>query len=196
MEPDGNVSIEVVTNDNKKQMKKIIYNIMFCAIAGIVNAQVSIGGKLNVDGASTLLDFNSISSNTNGIILPAVDDTANALNSVTSDNNGTFLFDKSNNRVRMYENSTWVNLSDQGVSSSIVPNASDESNSNSGVIVGAETSNAKGVFILEASDKAMILPKIANPHLTVKSPYPGMLCYDTVGRAIAVFDGNVWSYWK
>ncbi|WP_120214004.1 hypothetical protein [Epilithonimonas arachidiradicis] len=177
-------------------MKKIIYNIMFCAIAGIVNAQVSIGGKLNVDGASTLLDFNSISSNTNGIILPAVDDTANALNSVTSDNNGTFLFDKSNNRVRMYENSTWVNLSDQGVSSSIVPNASDESNSNSGVIVGAETSNAKGVFILEASDKAMILPKIANPHLTVKSPYPGMLCYDTVGRAIAVFDGNVWSYWK
>lgn len=175
-------------------MKNKIYNIIFCAVAVIVNAQVSMGGKLNVDGASAILDFNDLTSNTNGIILPAVDDTTNAFNSITSANNGTFLFDKSNNRVRMYENNIWVNLTDEGASSSIIPNTSDESGS--GVIMGSETTDAKGILILEAADKALILPKIANPHLTVKSPYPGMLCYDTVGRAIAVYDGNVWSYWK
>lgn len=177
-------------------MRKIIYNIIFCVIAGNVSAQISMGGKLSVDGISTILDFNSTTSNTNGIILPAVDDTTNAFNTLISANNGTFLFDKSNNRVRMYENNIWVNLTDAGTSSSIIPNTSDEPDSQAGVIMGSETSDAKGILILEAGDKALILPKIANPHLTVKSPYPGMLCYDTVGRAIAVYDGNVWSYWK
>ena len=42
----------------------------------------------------------------------------------------------------------------------------------------------------------MVLPHVTNPHLTVKSPYPGMMCYDTVKKAVAVFDGTVWNYWK
>ena len=96
----------------------------------------------------------------------------------------------------MYENNTWVDLTDVGDQSSVIPNLSDDSSQNQGVIIGSETSDAKGVLVLESSDKALILPRISSPHLTVKSPYPGMLCYDTVGLALAIFDGKVWSYWK
>jgi hypothetical protein len=57
-------------------------------------------------------------------------------------------------------------------------------------------SNAKGVLVLESADKAMILPKITNPHTTVKNPYPGMMCYDLTSKSLAVFDGANWNYWK
>lgn len=177
-------------------MKKIFLGIIFCfAITPIVNGQVAIG-KQTVDGSSTILDFNSTSSNTQGIILPSVNNTALALSSSPTYNNGTFVFDKSDSTIKMYENNSWKNLSDTGNAVAIAVNSSEESSALQGVVIGSDTSNAKGILVLEYQDKSMILPKIANPHTAVKSPYPGMMCYDTVGKAIALFDGNAWNYWK
>lgn len=48
----------------------------------------------------------------------------------------------------------------------------------------------------ESTDKAMILPRIKAPHLNVKSPYPGMMCYDTETQSVALFDGRFWNYWR
>ncbi|WP_148043492.1 hypothetical protein [Chryseobacterium sp. G0240] len=62
--------------------------------------------------------------------------------------------------------------------------------------MGASTSSAPGVLVLESANKALILPKVAAPHLNVKNPYPGMICYDTASKSMAVFDGLKWSYWK
>lgn len=62
--------------------------------------------------------------------------------------------------------------------------------------MGAKESAADGVLVLESTNRALVLPHVTNPHLTVKSPYPGMMCYDTVKKAVAVFDGTVWNYWK
>lgn len=160
-----------------------------------LSAQVAIG-KENVEGASTLLDFESGSDNYRGIILPAVDDLSAALASEPTHNNGTFLFDKSDNKIKMYEKGIWVALSDEGNSAALLVNENEESAENNGVIIGAETSSSKGVMVLESEDKALVLPKIANPHLTVKSPYPGMICYDTESKSLALFDGAVWNYWK
>ena len=42
----------------------------------------------------------------------------------------------------------------------------------------------------------MILPKVNQPEINVKSPYPGMICYDTASKTVAIFDGKVWNYWK
>lgn len=151
-------------------------------------SQVAIG-KTDVMGTSTLLDFES---DFKGIILPSV--SLDDVPALGAENNGTFLYDLDTETVQMFENETWIPLTDPGDASAITINNSTETGN--GAIIGAETTSALGVLILESSDQAMILPKIPNPHLTVKSPYPGMMCYDTVGKALAVFDGSVWNYWK
>ena len=171
--------------------------ISFILIAAFANAQVSIGGKQSVEGTTTILDFNNVADNTKGIILPAIQNRSTALATNASQNNGTFFFEKDTNKVMMYEGEKWVELnSKEGSQNGLIINDSTELTENHGAIIGAETSAAKGVLILESADKAMILPKIANPHDTVKNPYPGMICYDTASDTLAVFDGLVWNYWK
>lgn len=172
-------------------MKNTLIIMALCSLASFVSGQVAIG-KENINGSSTLLDFDDASTNFKGIILPALD----AIPVLTAANNGTFLFDRSDNKIKMYENGIWVALSGTGNSTQIATNSSIESASSQGVIIGATTSSANGILVLESADKAMILPKISNAHTTVKTPYPGMMCYDTVSKALAVFDGNVWNYWK
>ncbi|PWN67783.1 hypothetical protein [Chryseobacterium oncorhynchi] len=151
-------------------------------------AQVALGKQV-VDGASTVLDFNNSSGNTKGLILPAT----SGLPTGTLVN-GTFVFDVTDNKVKVYENDVWKPLSDAGNSSAVVANNSAEVGK--GVIIGASSSVADGVLVLESADKAMVLPQIANPHVNVKSPYPGMMCYDTTSKTLAIFDGTVWNYWK
>ena len=176
-------------------MKKIIFSITFCSLATFASAQVAIG-KESINGTSTILDFNNTSDNFRGIILPTVENTSKSLASTTPENNGTFLFDKSDKKLKMYENDAWIELSGEGDDSNLLVNTTDENYQEQGVIIGSGASNAKGVLVLEATDKAVILPKIANPHTTVKSPYAGMMCYDTASKTLAVFNGSVWNYWK
>lgn len=169
-------------------MKNIIYSCLILAAAVPVSAQVAIG-KTNVTGTSTLLDFES---DFRGIILPAV--SMGDVPSLNQNNNGTLLYDLDSQTVQMFENEMWVPLSDTGDASAITVNPAIETGD--GAIIGDDTTDALGVLVMEAPDKAMILPKVADPHLTVKSPYPGMICYDTTSKTIAVFDGAVWNYWK
>ena len=182
-------------------MNKYIYTALLISMVTLVNAQVSIGGKQAVEGTATILDFNSplstdtnstTNDNTNGIILPAVKEVA----LVTSPSNGTFIYDHKAKIVKMREGDVWVSLSEEGNNQQIEVNTSADLNANQGAIIGSQTSAAKGVLVLESADKAMILPRIANPHLNVKRPYPGMMCYDTVRKSLAVFDGTNWNYWK
>lgn len=177
-------------------MKKIIFTAFLSFLAMDLMAQVAIG-KTSVTNASSILEFDNSTANTKGIILSGVENVNNALSSLPISNNGTFLFDKSDNRIKMYEKNTWVSLSDMpGNSSAIIANTTSESTNQQGVIIGDTTTQAKGILVLEATDKAMVLPWIQNPHTEVKNPYPGMMCYDTASRTLAVFDGSVWNYWK
>ncbi len=172
-------------------MKKYIILSLFCSLVlNTVQAQVAIG-KSSIQGVSTLMEFDQKPTNTNGIILPAV----KSLPTVTANDNGTFLFDRASKKVRMYENNQWIDLSENpGDTSQLVNNSTNEIGG--GVIIGADKTLAKGVLVLESANKAMVLPQIKDPHLTVKNPYPGMICYDTTLKTVAVFDGILWNYWK
>lgn len=158
----------------------IVFNSFF--------AQIAIG-KQTVDGNNTVLDFDNVPGNTKGLILPATSGfpTGTLVN-------GTVIFDVTDSKVKVYENDTWKSLSDAGNSSAVILNNSAETGK--GVIMGEAASTADGVLVLESQDKAMILPKVAQPHLSVKNPYPGMICYDTTSKTLAIFDGSVWNYWK
>ncbi|KAB1230853.1 hypothetical protein [Chryseobacterium viscerum] len=170
---------------------KNIRNISIAAALIAFNsvfAQIAIG-KQTIDGNSTVLDFDNVAGNTKGLILPAT----SGLPTGTLVN-GTLIFDVTDNKVKVYENDTWKSWSDAGNSSAVIVNNSAESGK--GVIMGEAASSADGVLVLESQDKAMILPKVATPHLNVKNPYPGMICYDITSKTLAIFDGSVWNYWK
>jgi len=180
-----------------------------CFLSFVVKAQVAIG-KDAVNGASTLLDFYSgdsedVVTNTRGIILPAVtslpDDPAN----------GTFVFDTTDNKVKVFylgisdgAEGNWYDLTEVGIDPQpgsfdypdTLTHLNNTADTGAGTVIGPESSTVDGVLILESDTKAMILPKIASPHLNVKSPYPGMMCYDTTTKALAVFDGSNWYFWR
>ncbi|MDV7699289.1 hypothetical protein N6B72_20405 [Chryseobacterium soli] len=166
-------------------MKKIIIATVIFAGFSCLTAQVGMG-KASVDG-DAILDFPL--SNT-GIILPMVD----ALPTGSAASNGTFLLDKTDLKIKMRENDLWVALSDAGSLTGTMPNASAEQGG--GVIIGAASSSAQGVLVLESASKALVLPKVNDPVTNMKSPIAGTMCYDTVSKTVAVFDGVKWSFWK
>jgi hypothetical protein len=167
-------------------MKKINFTLLFFAVCFTANAQVAIG-KTTVDG-SGILDF--ASGTTNGIILPIVE----TLPTASATQNGTFLMDKNDKKIKMCENGSWVELSDEGSVANYTFNTTAEAGD--GVIIGAEASTATGVLVLEANNKALILPHVAAPEANVKSPVAGMMVYDTTSKSVAIFDGLKWNYWK
>lgn len=153
-----------------------------------VNAQTAIE-KRTVTNASVVLDF--AAGTTKGIILPAV----TSLPATPA--NGTFLFDArpAEQKIKMFENGGWIELSASGDNTKVAPYSGTVDN-NRQTVIGARTTAVSGVLVLESADKAMVLPHVASPHLNVKSPLAGTMCYDTNRKALAVFDGKVWNYWK
>ncbi len=141
--------------------------------------------KHTVDGDG-ILDF--ASGTTKGIILPAI------ATLPATPANGTFLYDKNDQKVKMFQNGSWVNLTDQGNSTAVLPYSGTANGTQT--VIGAKSTTVSGVLVLESANKVLILPKIASPHLNVPGAYPGMMCYDTNAKALAVYDGTNWSYWK
>ncbi|WP_347219776.1 hypothetical protein [Chryseobacterium sp.] len=166
-------------------MKNIILLTGFLVI-NFTSAQVGIG-KETIDGDG-ILDF--ALNTTNGIMLPIVETLPG--DAVA----GTILMDKNDQTVKMKDHSAWVALSDTGSINNVTFNVNTEVSGPNRVIIGSSATSVPGVLVLESADKALILPKVADPHINVKSPYPGMICYDTVSKTMAVFDGLKWSYWK
>ena len=181
------------------------YILLLFLGGNFINAQVAIG-KSSLISISSIVEFggetatdssgDTETANFRGITLPGVTSSpAFAVTpSGTNPQNGTFLFDRQLMKVRMFENGNWIDMTDTGTVSGMIPSSGTETGK--GVIIGSSTSNAEGTLILESPNKALVLPHIKDPATKVKSPYQGMMCYDTVSNSIAIFDGVNWSYWK
>lgn len=167
-------------------MKKTIILISLIAFA-TAYSQVAIG-KTILESASSSLEFGN---ENRGMILPWVTNVSSLQNTV----NGTLVFDLSDKKVKSFQNNTWVDLS---VNTSGIADSSlqDDLNDNSSAktSIGTPTATA-GILVLEDNNKAMILPKVASPHLNIISPDAGMMVYDTVKKQLAVFNGSVWTFW-
>lgn len=165
-------------------IKKLYFTlIILLSLSTFCFSQVLIGK--NTAGNSVLLDF--ADGTTNGIVLPHV----NNITSITGATIGTLAFDKLTKKVYYFDGIQWVAINQE--EGQVVLNSEEkELGSDQGVIIGSEESDAKGVLILESSDKAMVLPKIYDPAKNVPSPYPGMMCYDTRGGHVYFFNGLTW----
>ncbi|KPE49153.1 hypothetical protein AOB46_21490 [Chryseobacterium indologenes] len=180
-------------------MKNIILTAVLC-FPSIIHSQVIIGkGKSAVTNPSVSLEFGDVlssgSGNINrGIVLPYVTSTNVDSNSV----NGTLIFDPIEKKVKIKQANSWFDLSygastANSIDTSIQTNKTE--NTNAKVSIGTPSSTP-GILVLEDVNKAMILPRITDPHINIVNPAPGMIVYDKIRKLLLVFNGTEWSFWK
>lgn len=171
-------------------MKKIIIAIAssFC---NLYFSQVAIS-KTSVSNPSVSLEF---ADGNKGIILPWVTSAA----SVTGAVDGTVIYDISDKKVKYRKSGIWIDLSidTTGVADTTLQNSKTEL-AGAKVIIGGNgsTDTTSGILVLADNNKAMVLPKMDNPHLVIVNPASGMMAYDTANHLFAVFNGTVWTFWE
>lgn len=168
--------------------------VIFCS--QLFFSQVIIGGTTGTasNKTSVLLEFEGQNK---GIILPYTRELPSA------PEEGTLVLDSSSPtaaRVRYY-NGSWMDLSgqDADVTSALAvqPTSSQVlEDSNAKTIIGANSSQADGVLVLESQTKALLLPSVESTD-AIPSPSPGMIVFINKAGAkrLAIFNGSKWSYW-
>lgn len=171
-------------------MKKI-FIFLVTIVSSKVYSQVAIG-KNSVSNGNVSLEFGD---DNKGLILPWVTSAA----SVTGVVNGTIIYDSTDKKVKYMKAGSWFDLSVDGngvVDTSLQDSKTEFSGAKAVIGSAGPTDTTPGVLVLSDIDKAMILPKVASPHLNIKNPSSGMMVYDTTARQLAVFNGTNWSFWK
>ena len=180
-------------------MKKILTALVF-TICKLSFSQVIIGDNVGTatDKTSVLLEFSSTQNK--GIILPYITDKT-GLNTP-----GSMILNATTPtaaKVEYYNGTTWVDLSGQAgdVTTALATQPpTSVSETDAKAIIGATSSTADGVLVLESNTKAMVLPTVADVQ-NIPSPSPGMMVYvagvsPTFYKRLAVFNGSRWSFWK
>lgn len=171
-------------------MKKIIFSLSVI-ISGLCAAQAGIDKRTSTN-TSVSLEFGE--GQNKGIILPYVTSTTDANTAGAVD--GTIILDRTNARIMAKQNGTWkdFSLANGSVNASIQTGLTD--NVALKTIIGKTSDTTPGVLVLAETNKAMILPKETNPHLSIKNPAAGMMVYDKASKSVAFFNGSVWTFWK
>lgn len=162
-----------------------------CANFALGQIRFSEEGK-EVSSPSVLLEFDDSATNIKGLLLPTV--TSLTETSVA----GTLLYDLEDFNFKIRTQEQWEDLTppQRSISTYIELSEGSDKHEAAGMIIGDETDESIGILVLATSDKAMVLPKITDPEMNVPYPYPGMICFDTTTKMLAMFDGNEWNYWE
>ncbi len=178
-------------------MKFTILTVAFLLGFAALSAQMAIG-KNSVDG-DAILDFEE---NLNlGIILPRV---------ITPDTNvvdGTIIYNTESFKIEVKKPDGWYDLSQKAKlidpATSALPfdptedgyDRLKEMQSTNGVILGENSFEKTGVLVLESKNKALVLPKMADPAANIVNPEAGTMAYDTESQSLCVFNGLEWTFW-
>ncbi len=184
------------------------YIISFLIAGMFCRSQVVIGDNpAALTNSSVSLEFKN--GENRGLVVPWVTSATNVTGAV----GGTIVFDISDKIFKYYkENPTaWVALSKNEntiIASTSVDttgtvdtslqgeNVTEKSDAKAMIGGNPANNNTPGVLVLGDPDKAMILPKVASPHLNIKNPATGMMVYDTSTDQLCIFNGKVWAFWK
>jgi hypothetical protein len=177
-------------NNENYKMKNISILMLIFSSCNLFS-QVAIG-KSSVTNNYVSLEFGN---ENRGLILPWVTSAASVNGAV----DGTFIFDASDKKIKYLKSGTWIDLSvdNTGTVNTTLQDSKTES-ANAKVVIGADGENntTPGILVLSDINKALVLPKVASPHINIINPSSGMLVYDTTSHQLAVFNGSVWSFWK
>ena len=172
-------------------MKKNIIISSFLLFSIFAFSQVAIG-KPSVTNTSVSLEFGD---GNKGLLLPWVTSAANVTGAV----DGTIIYDITDKKVKYRKSGNWFDLSVDTtgtVDTTLQDSLTEKPTAKVAIGVNGATDATQGILVLTDTDKAMILPKVASPHLNIINPSAGMLVYDTTAHQLAVFNGTVWSFWK
>jgi hypothetical protein len=179
---------------NINLMRNKMFTLMCVAISSFALAQVAIG-KNELTNTSVSLEFGPDTTEKKGIVLPWVTSDADVTDAV----DGTIVYDTSDYKVKYKKAGTWFDLSvdTNGTAITTLQDSKTEL-TNAKVAIGKDgaTDTTPGILVLTDTDKAMILPKVSEPHLNIKNPTAGTMVYDTKNRQLALFNGTNWSFWK
>ena len=176
----------------------------------------------SVTNPSISLEFYDNADNKKGLVLPwtsTVNNQPVAYNATTGAGyrgmqgtvvDGTIILDLSDKKVKYMRNGAWSSLTGalpltagatnyttfNAIDSSLQDGKKEETGSKAAIGNLAATNTTVGALVLTDTNKAMVLPKVASPHLNIKNPTPGMMAYDTTKKQLAVYNGTVWSFWK
>lgn len=184
-------------------MKNIFVIILLAMMSG-AEAQVIIGDATGTTGDKTSVLLEFAAGQNKGIIVPYV----RSLPTLNALVGGAIILDATTPtlaRMKYYNGTAWIDLSGQDgnlVSPvdylTIQPDATiAPETAASKTIIGAVSSTADGVLVLESNTKAMVLPTVLDVQ-NIPSPSPGMMVYvnKTGAKRLAVFNGTKWSFWK
>lgn len=175
-------------------MKKNNLIPLVLCFSGFVFGQVAIGKDKVSNTSSVSLEFGD---GNKGIVLPWVNSQSAVEGKGAVD--GTLIFDSSDKKVKLRANGAWVDLTkDTTGSVNTSLQSSKVEKESAKVVIGKNgaTDTTNGILVLSDKDRAMVLPKVASPHLNIVNPAAGMMVYDTTSRQLAVFNGSVWTFWK
>ena len=197
---------------------KNIFLTLSILVSACASAQVAIGKASLTKLADNITPNPSISlefgNENRGIVLPWVNGTNNTTPFISGSPtteivaNGTIVFSTNDAKIKVKYASGWKDLTvknntdiipgitNQTVNTSLQDSLSDLETAK--VLIGGnpDTDTTPGILVLADTDKAMVLPKVASPHLNIVNPSPGMMVYDTTKKQLAVFNGTVWSFWN
>lgn len=176
-------------------MRSVIICISLISLNSL-DAQIYINSQsgaipANLSSPSALLEF--AGGDNKGLILPWTN------GDVANPSNGTIIFNTVSKKVKVYINDGWIDYSNEASSNNTIDvslqnNAAYPENPKATTIIGNTNTTAVGILVLESSDKAMILPKVASPHLNIINPAPGMIVFDTVKELLCIYNGTQWSF--
>lgn len=178
-------------------MKKIIIPILTIFSSQYSNAQIAIG-KPSITNQNVSLEFGNDPnnpSNQKGMMLPWIESTNNIVEPIS----GTLVFDRQDKKVKLFTNDEntkgWTELTlnnDGNFDSTMVRDQYSNPNSKSSI---GQSTDTKGILVLEDDNKAMILP-LVNSYKNIINPSAGMIAYDLENNILCIFNGTTWSFWK
>lgn len=177
---------------------KYLFLIILAFLSGNIYSQVAIG-KTSVSSPSVSLDFGV---GNRGIVLPWVTSEVSVTNVV----NGTLVYNLADKKVKVKYASGWKDLSVNtngstvdpvsNIDGALIQDGSVNENTSAKTAIGTTLSSTPGILVLEDTNKAMVLPTVASPHLNIINPAPGMMVYDSFNKVLAVYNGRFWSFWR
>jgi len=188
-------------------MNKFI-SILLISISTTLFSQVRIGksAATSLSSTSVLVEFGDTKDK--GVLLPYLETVP--IDGTEQATGGTLIFDASANgeyKIKVKnQNAGWRDLSIQsGYTTAVAASVKSlqasplADNSTAKAIIGATTSNADGILVLESADKAMVLP-IVDDYKAIKNPSPGMLAFlkglSADEHRLIVFNGQKWTFWR